>query len=161
MNPTYYYQPPGDGGTYRTLQIMAQLARQAAVDPSIRDRAAQLISGCGRDYRCQDFALMGWVSSRMRYVNDPEHVETINHPVTWTERRIRQNGFVYGDCDDMSTYLASLLKAVGHNPTLTAIARFKDQPFHHVYIVCHGNDLDATGQYRKGAKISRIMKVEV
>ena len=142
MEPKVFSQWPGTLGTFQTVGMMKDLVNQSFLHPWIRERAAQVTQSCGRDLLCQDTALLSWVNSIMDYVKDPAGVEAIHDPVSFVEKRIRQGKNVFGDCDDMSIYLASLLKSIGHHPRFRIIG--KKNHFHHVLVSCHKKNLDAS-----------------
>jgi transglutaminase-like putative cysteine protease len=71
-------------------------------------------------------------------------MEAFHHPALWTERRIRDGDYVWGDCDDMSMYLAALLTAVGIPSELVVVGH--DRAFHHVYVSACGLSLDPTAE---------------
>ena len=136
-------QAGGDAGIRQTLDSMARLVNSAFLDPTIRDQAAYAIGGCERNNRaCQCYSVMSWVGRMVRYVRDPTGVELLHDP-RLIGRAIAGKKLVYGDCDDMSMYLASLLKSVGLQPIIRAVG-YNGRPFQHVYIVCQGVKLDAT-----------------
>lgn len=136
-------QSGGAAGVAETLAAMSRLATASMLDPLIRDQAAFAISGCQRgDRHCQCYALMSWVSRNVRYVPDPLDTEALHDPRLMA-RGIASKKYVYGDCDDMSTYLAALLKAIGLRPSFRAVG-YDGQPFQHVYVRCEGLNLDAT-----------------
>jgi len=133
----------GVAGVRQTLAKIASLANQSIVDPVIRDQAAYAISGCGKgDKRCQSAALLVWVNRSVQYVPDPSGVELVHDPRLMA-RGIAEGRRVYGDCDDMSGYLAALLKSIGRQPVLRAVA-YMNGALSHVYVVCDGVPLDAT-----------------
>lgn len=79
----------------------------------------------------------------MHFVRDPEGVEALHDPVQ-IAFAIHRRQTPWGDCDDFSMYLASLLKAIGLPATLRAVG-FNGMPFSHVYVVGAGNTkLDPT-----------------
>jgi hypothetical protein len=129
-----------DTGTYQTLSKMRDLVNQSKLHPWIRDRAAMITANCNRNYDCEDYAALGYTKNIIRFVRDPDGVEALHDPVTWYEQRIRNHIPVYGDCDDLSMYLASLLKAIGHNPQFRILGT--PNSFYHVHVVCHGKMLD-------------------
>lgn len=138
-----FSQANGAAGVRQTLKTMAGLANGALLDPAIRDQAAAAIAGCPKgDKRCQCYALMIWVNRKVRYVPDPRGIETVHDP-RLIARGIASRKQVYGDCDDLSTYLAALLKTVGFAPTLRAVG-YDGNPFQHVYVCCDGLKLDPT-----------------
>lgn len=135
-------QSLGDAGIAQTLSKMASLTNASFLDPAIRDQAAYAISACNRETSCQCAALLSWVSRVMRYVKDPAGVELLHDP-RLIARAVYHKKLVYGDCDDMSMYLAALLKAVGLRPTFKAVG-YDRRPYQHVYVVCNGITLDPT-----------------
>lgn len=136
-------QASGVAGVRQTLSKIASLANGAILDPAIRDQAALAISGCPKgDSRCHCAALLVWVNRRVQYVADPRGVELLHDPRLMA-RAIAGNRQVYGDCDDMSGYLAALLKSVGRSPILRAVG-YDGQPLSHVYVCCNGMSLDPT-----------------
>lgn len=136
-------QASGEAGVKQTLSTMARLSRNAMLDPLIRDQAARVVAQCPRgNIHCYGSALMSWVNRRMRFVPDPEGVEALHDP-RMVARAIEAGKLVYGDCDDQSMYLASLLKAVGRKPIFRAVG-YNGKPWQHVYVVCDGAKLDPT-----------------
>ena len=138
-----FAQAGGVAGVRQTLSKIASLANASMLDPAIRDQAALAISGCVKgDKRCQCAALLAWVNRTVQYVADPDGVELLHDPRLMA-RAIAANRRVYGDCDDMSGYLAALLKSVGRQPVLRAVG-YLHRPLSHVYVVCDGAKLDPT-----------------
>ena len=76
----------------------------------------------------------------MRYVKDPAGIELLHDP-RLIARAIAGHKLVYGDCDDMSMYLAALLKSVGLRPLFRAVG-YNGRPFQHVYVRCEGVTLE-------------------
>ncbi len=141
--PTVHAQLSGDDGIYQTVYMMRDLVNKAYLHPWIRERATRLVSGCRRDVNCEDRTLNGYVNRAMQFVRDPTDVEALHDPVTYVEANLRQGIRPAGDCDDLSLYLAALLKSIGHRPSFTIIDRF-GKGFHHIFVWCDGNDLDPT-----------------
>ena len=138
-----FSQSAGDTGVSEMLDKMAALARGAMFDGLIRDQAAKVIGGCPRgDKRCFCYGLLSWVSGNVHYVPDPHKAEALHDP-RMMARGIVEKKYVYGDCDDMSTYLAALMKAIGLAPVFRAVG-YDGKPFQHVYVRCEGLMLDAT-----------------
>jgi hypothetical protein len=136
-------QSAGIEGVRQTLAKIAGLANQSIVDPAIRDQAAFAILGCQKgDRKCHAAALMIWVNRHVQYVPDPHGVELLHDPRLMA-RAIAEHRRVYGDCDDMSGYLAALLKSIGIAPTLRAVG-YMNGPLSHVYVRAEGMNLDAT-----------------
>lgn len=140
---TMFAQTGGVTGVQQTLRKIAALANASILDPAIRDQAALVIAGCLKgDRRCQCAAVLAWVNRKVQYVADPNGVELLHDPRLMA-RAIAANRRVYGDCDDMSGYLAALLKSIGLHPVLRAVG-YLDRPLSHVYVCCGGARLDPT-----------------
>jgi hypothetical protein len=132
-----------DAAVMQRVQVMQALIRDGSLHDHIRERAAHVIRQCPtHSLRCHCMALSDWVRRRVAYVRDPHRIEAMHHPATWTERRIRAGEYVWGDCDDMSIYLASLLAAIGIRSELRVVGRGRH--FHHVYVFACGMHLDPT-----------------
>jgi len=130
-------------GVRQTLNHMKTLVNQSFLDPVIRDQAAMVTGPCMRGARdCQCYSLNAFVSRAVRYVADPKGVELLHHPRLMA-RAVKDKMLVYGDCDDMSMYLAALLKSIGLQPTFRATG-YNGKPFQHVYVMCEGLKLDPT-----------------
>jgi hypothetical protein len=143
MNPIVIPQFYGDAGTFQALNIMREQVENSYLNPLIRERAASLTRLCDRhDRSCEHQTLCGFVRDSIQYVDDPAGIEVLADPVTFVERKLRSGEMVYGDCAQMVPYLASLLKASGHNPKFKVIG--DNQAFHHVFIDCEGTELDPT-----------------
>jgi len=136
-------QASGETGVKQTLMAMARLVNGAMLDPLIRDQAAYAIAGCPRGYQtCHAHALLSWVNRQVRYVPDPTGVEALHDP-RLLARAVESGKFPYGDCDDLSMYLAALMKAIGLQPVFRAVG-YNGKPFQHVYVRYMNLTLDAT-----------------
>jgi len=119
--------PDGKAGIKQTLYIMRDVTRQAKHDFRIRQLAGDLTRHLGsKNWMAEVKVLHAFVRDRIRYVRDIRNVETIQTPDKTLE-------FGYGDCDDKSTLLASLLEVIGH-PVRFAAVGFKPGDFSHVYV---------------------------
>lgn len=136
-------QASGAAGVAQTLATMVRLVNGALLDPALRDQAAQAMSGCPKGEKaCYCYACLAWVNRMVRYVPDPNGIETVHDPRI-IAAGIRNKTQVYGDCDDLSTYLAALLKTIGLSPVFRAVG-YDGHPYSHVYVSCHGLRLDPT-----------------
>lgn len=162
MNPTVYTQLPGDAGVFQTVHMMKDLVNKNFLHPYIRERAAKVIAPCMRNSDCEDRVLLAHVVRVMQYVRDPTDVEALHDPVTFVEERLRNGQRPFGDCDDMSIYLATLLKSVGHRPRFRVLSRFNNQAFHHILVFCHDKNLDPTMTIgREPRNPTRAVQVEI
>jgi len=106
------------------VPIMARLARQDAVDPTVRDWALAAIRNVARDdYDGEARALMRAALRAVRYTLDPPGHEYVQAP-----RRTLAIGA--GDCDDIATLLAAAIMAIGRIFRLVVVARQPGNPIH-------------------------------
>lgn len=131
--------PPGAEGTRVTLQLMRQLAAAGGADPVVIDAATRIVRAAGvagHDALGEIKALFEFCRDQVRYTRDPVGVELLQTPT----RILRTRS---GDCDDKSTLLAALLRAIGH-PARVAFRAIAANPlfpgaYSHVYVVVtHG-----------------------
>lgn len=95
---------------------MRTVTRNAKKTLKIRELAGALVKECPeKDWKSQIICLHAFVRDRIKYVRDINGVETIQTPEKTLE-------YGYGDCDDKSTLLASLLEATGHPTRFVAIS---------------------------------------
>lgn len=107
--------------------MMRLLIRKAKVNPDIRSLAAEIVrSVTPKDFVAEIEAVYRYVIENCRYTRDVNDVETLQ-PADYTARQ------GYGDCDDISVYIASLLESIGH-PTRNVAVGFKFREYNHVYI---------------------------
>lgn len=117
----------GVRGTLETLKLMRSVTRAAKKTLVIRQQAMSLLQGLQpKNYGGEIAAIHAFVRDRIRYVRDIRGVETIQTPEKTLE-------FGYGDCDDKSTLVASLLESAGH-PTRFVAMGFRNGQFCHVYV---------------------------
>ncbi len=116
--------PGGAAGIRKTLKIMARMVRQGRTDLAIRQKAAALT---GASYTSEVQSCFTFVRDEIRYLGDICDVETLQEPgYTLTEG--------YGDCDDKSILLASLLESIGHPCRFTAAGYERPGEFQHVWV---------------------------
>lgn len=119
--------PSGAAGVLATLKIMSALVRRAKKTLPIRQTAAQLVNGYKqKDWISEIKKLHAFVRDEIRYVKDIRGVETLHTPARILEQQ-------YGDCDDKSVLLASLLESIGHPTRFVAIG-FRPGNYSHVYV---------------------------
>ncbi len=161
-NPQLFGQFPGEAGIFQTVSMMRDLVNKNFLNPIIRDKAARIIASCGRDVNCQDRALLTYVNQAIQYVSDPANTEALHDPVTFIEARLRNGQRPYGDCDDFSIYLATLLKAIGHHPRFRVLSKMEDGQLHHICVFCHDKTLDASmklGNYPRNP--TRAIQIDI
>lgn len=125
--------PAGDRGTRRTLEAMSALARQWAMQPIVRDAALAAIRGAGaRAHQplAEARAIFRYVRDRVRFTQDPIGTEWVQSPRVTLET-------LSGDCDDMATLTAAMLRSVGIPSRFRAVAVDRSRPrsFSHVLTI--------------------------
>lgn len=119
--------PDGNAGVKDTLILMRQLVRQGKRDIRIRTLAASIVQHLSqKNWIGEIQALQNYVKVNIRYVRDIRGIETIQTPDKTLE-------LGYGDCDDKSTLVASLLESIGH-PTRFVACGFNGDELSHVYV---------------------------
>lgn len=100
-----------------------------------------------RDRLSQLAAIYNWFEPRYHFINDPIEVELVKDPERLLEE-IASTGIAIGDCDDASTFLATLPRTLGI-PTVLVRTGFRDAPpgrlegpYTHVLVI-------ARDQYRR------------
>lgn len=128
----------GDFGIYQTVGRIKGIVLQSLTDPAsrIRLRAESLLSASAeRDSLGEIESIFYWVQNRLHYVNDPVDIELLKNPIL-IDDSITQTGYFMGDCDDVSGYLAALLKSVGYHVNLVIVSPEQAAGFsyRHIYV---------------------------
>ena len=122
---------PGPEGTAQTLNVMAELVREAQLEAVTRETALHLMTiWRPGQTRTGIQRLTRWVRSHMRFINEP--IETLHKP-GWMLQTIGTQGWVWGDCDDAAMLTATLGVAVGLAARLVAIRPPNTTEFVHVF----------------------------
>jgi hypothetical protein len=103
----------GPKGTDETVAAIWGIVKDAAADPGIKLVARRL----GHPEE-----LYHYLRAHVRFVPDPAGVELIRTPQAIL-RTIQKRGFATGDCDDLATFGAALLRAMGREPVLVVTGR--------------------------------------
>lgn len=87
--------------------------------------------------------VVSFVRERMKFTEDPQGVELIISPVSLLED-ISAQGFAWGDCDDHTLLLASMLQSIGIDCRIIAVRLYSTKYFDHVInrITIHGQSWD-------------------
>ena len=118
----------GAGGTRQTLALMKRLVQQYRKDITIRNLAASLVGNLRqKDFNGEIKTLHAFVRDSIRYLKDIHGVETIQTPLVTLQNR-------FGDCDDKSTLLATLLESIGHPTRFVAVGFRNPGEYSHVYV---------------------------
>lgn len=122
----------GMSGVRDTLYYMRALARDGSKSAQIRNSAVCLIwLQPARNELHEIESIFNFVRDSIRYVRDPLCFESVATP-----EQVISLG--YGDCDDKSTLLASMLESVGY-PTRFVVAGYRMPQPDHVYVQVFAN----------------------
>lgn len=138
----------GMRGVAQTIAVMRALVNQGRINPAIRAAAAGIVFLTPeKDPGSEVGAIFDHVQNRIRYLSDVNDVETI----ATAEKTLAVK---YGDCDDKSILLASLLESIGYSTRFVVAGYSTPGVVEHVYVqVCADDewvDLDATEQHPMG-----------
>ncbi len=148
----------GKAGNHQTLNEMKKVARKESGDPLIRKLATNILDYYQTDhmnYIDEATAIGKWVQHNVKYVRDSRYYETLHSPKLLI-KEILQNGFTHGDCDCMSTLIATLLLSIGQQPFFRAV-NFKPEmkSYQHVYVVTYDHNYK---ERKKRLVIDAILK---
>lgn len=127
----------GDAGVAETIALMRSLVisgdqrpghvgEGARHDPYIRAYAGQIVAPMDpRDQVGHAAAIFDWVRDNIRFVRDPNKTELVQNP-RWTLI------FGFGDCDDMTALLATMVESVGIPANFQTVA-LEDSTYDHVF----------------------------
>lgn len=130
--PAQYLElPPGELGTVRTLEVMAELARAESSAPLLVQAVRHIICGAGSPLGAV-LAIRAWLARHVRFYPDPAEFELVRSPLHQLER-IRSDEYVTGDCDDIATLGAALGLAAGFPARFVVLAFDTVGPWEHVF----------------------------
>ena len=122
-----YNLPAGKAGIKQTLLLMRDVTRKAKRNVALRTLAGSLTKHLtAKNWLAEITVLHAYVRDHIRYTRDINGIETIQTPDKTLE-------LGYGDCDDKSTLLATLLEMIGHPARFVAVG-FKLGKYSHVYV---------------------------
>ena len=120
------YLPEGAAGIRATLKMMVRLVKAGRTAPPIREAAANISEGTSATYTGEVNALFEFVRDDIRYLGDVNGIETLQTPEYTLGNR-------FGDCDDKSVLLATLLESIGHPCRFVAVGYTSPGVFEHVW----------------------------
>lgn len=130
----------GSKGNIQTLELMRRVARENRDHPLVRDVSLQIINHAGtvdHHFLTEAQVIGAWAQDKVKYVRDPAGVEQLQDPKLML-REIAENGVAFGDCDDISLLIATMLLTIGAMPYFRAVKyRHRLGPFNHVYVVLY------------------------
>lgn len=129
--------PNGPMRNFHTLRLMRALIDEGKIDPEIMRAAHSIIWMTPEKNEAREVdALFCYVRDYIRYVKDPNGVESVAYPVMTLQRQL-------GDCDDQTVLLCALAESCGY-PTRLVMGQFFTDDWEHVWcqILVNGEWLD-------------------
>ena len=133
----------------------------------VRHAVDELLRGMHpKNYLGEIVAVRNWVAEKVRYANDPLHVELVKDPQRLVEEVV-ERGHAVGDCDDMASLIGTMGLQIGRIAQICAVGFGAPGKYSHVFariqepktktwIVC-----DPVAGTRERAMLSRIATYEV
>ncbi len=154
--PKQFNLPGGEGGTRFTLDQMARLVRRDVADPELRQWVMSTLRGIpGHSFEKEVERLFEIARDFITYRRDAYSVEQVS-----AARRTLANG--YGDCDDKSVLLATLLGCAGHAARFVVISQ-SAKGWDHVFVeaLVRGKwvPLDPTPETARPGQIARHRRI--
>lgn len=137
----------GDRGIIQTVKLIKALVEQYKKDIRIRELAGSIVRPF-RSNKNKIKAIFKWIKKNIKYVRDIDGIETLHTPY-----KILRQG--YGDCDDLATLSASLLKAVGYKVFYVVTSNRQDKRFNHIFLKVS----DGRKKYNFDATINKFNRV--
>lgn len=139
-----------------TLGKLRQIVREQKADPLVRKTIENIVGSVPeKDWNSEIEAITNFVKKSVRYTRDVNGIEYVKTPLRHL-MELQTYGISYGDCDDMSLLLATLLESAGYK-TRFVVIRTQSNPnnsFNHIYVeVLHPDTrkwltLDATMKHK-------------
>jgi hypothetical protein len=122
----------------KTLAQMARNIRGELASPEVWETARNIVAQVPeRDQALQARVIRSWCKARFRYVADPVDIDLLASP-RYLLDKIKQHGYVQGDCDDAAALTAALVTAIGIPAELHAVAFISPHaPFTHVFTIAY------------------------
>lgn len=107
--------------TETTLKNLIVVAREQRADPLVRETAQNIVTAVKeKDFTGEINALFDYVRQYMRYTQDVNGIEYVKTPVRHLTEII-EKGSSFGDCDDISLLLSTLLQSAGYRTRFVII----------------------------------------
>jgi len=122
-------------GTLTTLALMADLVHASLLDPVVRQKSLELVSGSQNPGDLAQ-SIQRFIRLAVTIVDEPD--EMLHRP-EWIIRQINEKGYTFGDCDDVAMLSAALLAAAGIPVRFKAIGPAPDGSMEHVFTEWSGS----------------------
>jgi hypothetical protein len=137
---TLSYNPPhtlaGFSGHPDTLAAMVDVAQGPRGEQSmmVRSMMEEIVRWVQpKDYLGEILAVRYWVTDRVRYANDPMHVELVKDPQRLIEEVVAR-GLAVGDCDDLATLIGTMCLQLGRDCEYVVVGFGGAGSYSHVFV---------------------------
>lgn len=97
----------------KSKELITNIVKESDLFPEIKDFAVSIIKNIHpTDHFEQVKTIFNYLQSRYKYVKDINNVECFKRPITILNE-LREKGYFWGDCDDASIFLGTLLRSIG------------------------------------------------
>ncbi|NPB07561.1 MAG: transglutaminase domain-containing protein [Aquificae bacterium] len=112
----------------QTVEIIKRFIKEYTKDPRLHLLVAEIIRDCpSKAYSCYLRRIVDFVKRSVKYVKDPQKLETLRSPI-----RTLELGF--GDCDDHTILAGTLLRIAGFPVKIVLGDTNHDGRYEHVFI---------------------------
>lgn len=132
-------QPPtqvaGFNGAPDTVRAMVRLAHGPRGEQSmmVRSVTERITAGLQpKDYLGEIVAIRNWVAERVRYMNDPLHVELVKDPQRLTEE-VLSWGSATADCDEIACLIGTMCLQLGRVAEFVIVGFGQRGHYSHVF----------------------------
>jgi hypothetical protein len=129
------YRLSGFNGHPDTLRAMVEAAqgRQGEQSLLVRRMSEEIVRRVQpKDYLGEMLAIRYWVTERVRYVNDPLHVELVVAPERVLDD-VLSYGTAIGDCDDLALLIGTMCLCVGRVAEFVVVGFGAPGEYSHVF----------------------------
>lgn len=133
--PAPSYQLAGFNGSRDTLHAMvvAALGPGGERSPLVRAATEEAVGKLfPKAYDSEILSICFWVTQKVRYINDPMHLEMVKTPERLVTE-IRGKGFARGDCDDIACLIATMCLLAGRNAQFVVVGFGEKGQYSHVF----------------------------
>lgn len=126
----------------QSVQLANEVAYKYSADAAIRAVATRIVGDTPMAYRYPAVIAL-WIRDNVKYVQEAAGIEVIQYPYltlpAMTVGPFEITGIGLGDCDDLSTLFACLVRSLGINAFVAGIGKAATpDSFFHAMGLCHG-----------------------
>ncbi|NMC98896.1 MAG: hypothetical protein GYA62_04165 [Bacteroidales bacterium] len=147
----------GLAGVWQTMYVIKNLVENSVLNREIKDFATSIVKDINPvDKKAQLQRIYSYLKPRYKYISDYNGHEEVSAPLNML-KYLKEKGYFYGDCDDATTFVLSLTKALGFDSYMEVIGT-KPNLYNHIrpYVIANGEritlDLVGNSYFNKTTK---------